>query len=69
MIVQKVTAENLHIVRQTQYHRFKKINDVLTFDFDAPENRLNVEMALKVYQLIQAKWRRYVGIERPPSSL
>ena len=49
----KLTAENLHIVRQTLYHRIKKIKEILDFDFDIPENRLNVEMALKAYQLIQ----------------
>ncbi|MCO0600152.1 PucR family transcriptional regulator ligand-binding domain-containing protein [Peribacillus butanolivorans] len=49
----KLTAQKLHIVRQTLYHRMEKIKKILDFDFDMPENRLNVEMALKAYQLIQ----------------
>lgn len=46
----KLTAQDLYIVRQTLYHRLEKIKMILNFDFDAPENRLNVEIALKTYQ-------------------
>ncbi|WP_342602621.1 helix-turn-helix domain-containing protein [Peribacillus sp. FSL E2-0159] len=49
----KLTAQKLHVVRQTLYHRLEKIKKILDLDFDMPENRLNVEMALKAYQLIQ----------------
>ncbi|MET3291519.1 UNVERIFIED_CONTAM: purine catabolism regulator [Brevibacillus sp. OAP136] len=49
----QLTAQKLHIVRQTLYHRLEKIKKIINFDFDLPENRLNVEMALKAYQIIQ----------------
>jgi purine catabolism regulator len=52
----KLTAQNLHIVRQTLYHRLKKIKEIMNLDFDLPENRLNIEIALKAYQLKQ-QWR------------
>ncbi|MGE7094208.1 PucR family transcriptional regulator [Lysinibacillus sp. NPDC048646] len=49
----KLTAQDLYIVRQTLYHRLEKIKMILNFDFEAPENRLNVEIALKTYQFTQ----------------
>ncbi|MFE6166283.1 PucR family transcriptional regulator [Viridibacillus arvi] len=49
----KLTAQDLYIVRQTLYHRLEKIKMILNFDFEAPENRLNVEIALKSYQFTQ----------------
>lgn len=49
----KLTTQDLYIVRQTLYHRLEKIKMILNFDFEAPENRLNVEIALKSYQFTQ----------------
>ncbi len=51
----KLTAQELNIVRQTLYHRLNKIKNIMNLDFDMPENRLNIEIALKAYQLIQLR--------------
>lgn len=51
----KLTAQELNIVRQTLYHRLNKIKNIINLDFDMPENRLNIEIALKAYQLIQLR--------------
>lgn len=51
----QLTAQNLDIVRQTLYHRLEKIKLIVDLDFDMPENRLNVEIALKAYQLLQRR--------------
>jgi len=51
----KLTSQNLHIVRQTLYHRLKKIKNIINLDFDMPKNRLNIEIALKAYQLTQQR--------------
>lgn len=51
----KHTSGHLNIVRQTLYYRLEKIKEILDFDFDQPEYRLNVEMALKAFHLLQSK--------------
>ena len=51
----QLTAQNLGIVRQTLYYRLNRIKMILGFDFDMPENRLNIEIALKAHQLLQRK--------------
>ncbi|MGG2025935.1 PucR family transcriptional regulator ligand-binding domain-containing protein [Gottfriedia sp. S16(2024)] len=49
----QLTAQYLDTVRQTIYYRLEKIKQIIGFDFDLPENRLNTEIALKAYQLLQ----------------
>lgn len=49
------TAHHLDIVRQTLYYRLNNIKEILGLDFDMPENRLNIEIALKAYQFMQRK--------------
>lgn len=51
----QLTAQSLDIVRQTLYYRLNRIKTILNLDFDMPENRLNIEIALKAYQLLQRK--------------
>ncbi|GGJ95821.1 CdaR family transcriptional regulator [Lentibacillus kapialis] len=49
----KETAERLFIVRQTLYHRLKKIEELLGDDYLEPTNRLAIETAIKAYHLIE----------------
>ncbi|MGO0060320.1 PucR family transcriptional regulator [Brevibacillus fluminis] len=45
------TAQKLFIVRQTLYHRLEKMKELLGHDFMAPDKRLALEVALRVYAL------------------
>lgn len=45
------TAKELHIVRQTLYHRLHKIEQLLGEDYMEPENRFMIEFAIKVYDM------------------
>ncbi|MGY0692372.1 PucR family transcriptional regulator [Virgibacillus sp. FSP13] len=47
----KEAAEQLFIVRQTLYHRLRKIGELLGKDFMEPSNRLALETAIKAYYL------------------
>lgn len=49
----QLTAQHLDIVRQTLYYRLKQIKEILGYDFDLPENKLNIDLALKAYQFMQ----------------
>lgn len=50
----KEAAEQLFIVRQTLYHRLRKIEELLGEDFMDPVNRLALETAIKAYYLTKA---------------
>ena len=45
------TAKELHIVRQTLYHRLHKIEQLLGEDYMEPENRFMIEFAIKVHEM------------------
>jgi PucR family transcriptional regulator, purine catabolism regulatory protein len=50
----KETARELHIARQTLYHRLEKIHELLGGDItESFQKRLSVEMALQVYRLLE----------------
>lgn len=46
-------AQELHIARQTLYHRLSKINGLLEMDCTSPKNRLPIEVAITAYELAQ----------------
>lgn len=46
----KEAAERLYIVRQTLYHRIKKLKELLGEDFMQPEKRLALEIALRAWE-------------------
>jgi purine catabolism regulator len=48
----RLTAQKLHIVRQTLYHRLEKIQELLGNDFLSTEKRLSMEIALRAYQYL-----------------
>ncbi|MBY7144437.1 PucR family transcriptional regulator [Virgibacillus sp. NKC19-3] len=50
----KEAAEQLFIVRQTLYHRLRKIEELLGNDFMEPSNRLALELAIKAYYISHA---------------
>ncbi|MFD1065690.1 PucR family transcriptional regulator [Oceanobacillus locisalsi] len=50
----KEAADQLYIVRQTLYHRLKKIEELLGSDFMEPNNRLALELAIKAYYMSHA---------------
>lgn len=47
------TAEQLFIVRQTLYKRIERLESILGADFLQAPHRLNIEMAVKAYELLQ----------------
>lgn len=47
----KEAAEQLFIVRQTLYHRLRKMEELLGKEFMEPNNRLALETAIKAYYL------------------
>lgn len=51
----KETANRLHIVRQTLYHRLDKIKELLGEDYLDPTNRLAMEVAIQAYRLTKHK--------------
>ena len=50
----KETAEQLHIVRQTLYHRLEKLYELIGRDFMDPYKRQAVEVAISAYEYISA---------------
>jgi purine catabolism regulator len=48
----QIAAKKLFIVRQTLYYRLEKISELLGVDFMSPENRLDLQVALRAYQLL-----------------
>ena len=50
----KEAAEQLFIVRQTLYHRLRKIEELLGKDFMKSNNRLALEIAIKAYYISKA---------------
>lgn len=54
----KEAAEQLFIVRQTLYHRLRKMEELLGREFMEPHNRLALETAVKAYYLSKVTpWR------------
>lgn len=47
------TAEQLFIVRQTLYKRIERLESILGADFLQAPYRLNLEMAMKAYELLK----------------
>ncbi|MFJ7979774.1 PucR family transcriptional regulator [Lysinibacillus xylanilyticus] len=47
------TAEQLFIVRQTLYKRIERLENILGADFLQAPHRLNIEIAVKVYELLK----------------
>ena len=45
------TAEQLHIVRQTLYHRIDKIYELIGNDFMDPYKRQAIEVAISAYEI------------------
>ncbi|MFA1712876.1 PucR family transcriptional regulator [Peribacillus frigoritolerans] len=50
----KETAEQLHIVRQTLYHRLEKLYELIGRDFMEPYKRQAIEVAISAYEYISA---------------
>ncbi|PKF90018.1 PucR family transcriptional regulator [Bacillus sp. BA3] len=50
----KETAEQLHIVRQTLYHRLEKLYELIGRDFMDPYKRQAIEVAISSYEYISA---------------
>lgn len=50
----KETAEQLHIVRQTLYHRLEKLYELIGRDFMDPYKRQAIEVAISAYEYISA---------------
>ncbi|MBT2646989.1 PucR family transcriptional regulator ligand-binding domain-containing protein [Bacillus sp. ISL-34] len=50
----KETAEQLHIVRQTLYHRLEKLYDLIGRNFMDPYKRQAIEVAISAYEYISA---------------
>ncbi|MDQ0252944.1 purine catabolism regulator [Evansella vedderi] len=48
----KETADALHIVRQTLYHRLSKIEEVIGNIFSSQDRRLGLELAIKGYEYL-----------------
>lgn len=48
----KETAEQLHIVRQTLYHRLNRIESLIGTDFMLPENRFMIEFSIYLLKYI-----------------
>lgn len=49
------TAKELHIVRQTLYHRLQRIEELLGSDFLEPKKRLMLEFSLYAYDFLQQR--------------
>ncbi|MGE7674806.1 helix-turn-helix domain-containing protein [Lysinibacillus sp. NPDC094403] len=47
------TAEQLFIVRQTLYKRIERLENILGADFLQAPHRLNIEIAVKAYELLK----------------
>lgn len=47
------TAKELHIVRQTLYHRLQRIEELLGSDYLEPKKRLMLEFSLHAYDFLQ----------------
>lgn len=50
----KETAEHLHIVRQTLYHRLNKLYELIGSDFMEPYKRQAIEVAISAYEYASA---------------
>lgn len=64
----KETAEQLHIVRQTLYHRIDKLYELIGRDFMEPYKRQAIEVAISAYEYISASKSLYEYAPIPKSS-
>ncbi|MGG1400088.1 PucR family transcriptional regulator ligand-binding domain-containing protein [Bacillus salipaludis] len=55
----KATAEQLHIVRQTLYHRLEKLYELIGRDFMDPYKRQAIEVAISAYEYASASELQY----------
>ncbi|MGE7609026.1 PucR family transcriptional regulator [Peribacillus frigoritolerans] len=55
----KETAEQLHIVRQTLYHRLEKLYELIGRDFMDPYKRQAIEVAISAYEYITASQPKF----------
>ncbi|MDK2905294.1 MAG: PucR family transcriptional regulator, purine catabolism regulatory protein [Eubacteriaceae bacterium] len=51
----KLVAQQLYIHYNTAIYRMEQIQKLLKLDFNNPDDRLNIEMALKLKNFISAK--------------
>jgi purine catabolism regulator len=66
--VKKDTAEQLHIVRQTLYHRLNKLYELIGKDFMDPYKRQAIEVAISAYEYATASNTPYEYTFIPKSS-
>lgn len=64
----KETAEQLHIVRQTLYHRLDKLYELIGKDFMDPYKRQAIEVAISAYEYASASKSPYEYASIPKSS-
>ncbi|MGF6952820.1 purine catabolism regulator [Neobacillus sp. B4I6] len=64
----KETAEQLHIVRQTLYHRLDKLYELIGRDFMDPYKRQAIEVAISAYEYTSASKTPYEYASIPKSS-
>lgn len=64
----KETAEQLHIVRQTLYHRLDKLYELIGMDFMDPYKRQAIEVAISAYEYDSASKSTYAYASIPKSS-
>ncbi|MTW87440.1 hypothetical protein F3157_17565 [Virgibacillus dakarensis] len=51
----KLAAKQLFVVRQTLYHRIKKIQEILGDDFLDSPRRLSIEFSIKAYRYLNKR--------------
>ncbi|MDQ0999677.1 purine catabolism regulator [Neobacillus niacini] len=64
----KETSEQLHIVRQTLYHRLNKLYELIGKDFMDPYKRQAIEVAISAYEYATASNTPYEYTSIPKSS-
>ncbi|MFB9760675.1 PucR family transcriptional regulator [Ectobacillus funiculus] len=64
----KETAEQLHIVRQTLYHRIERLYELIGRDFMEPYKRQAIEVAISAYEYTSASKSLYEYASIPKSS-
>lgn len=64
----KETAEQLHIVRQTLYHRIDKLYELIGRDFMEPYKRQAIEVAISAHEYASASKSSYEYTSIPKSS-
>ncbi|MFP3846118.1 helix-turn-helix domain-containing protein, partial [Priestia filamentosa] len=64
----KETAEQLHIVRQTLYHRLDRLYELIGRDFMEPYKRQAIEASISAYEYASASKFSYEYISKFKSS-